>query len=39
MFFFTLSNANVKFLEQQLLLQAYTTAKVLPTTYCVEVID
>lgn len=39
MFFFTLSNANVKFLKQKILLQAYIMAKTLHTTCQVEVID
>lgn len=37
--FFTLSNANVRFLEQQLLWQAYTIAETLSNTHWIEVID
>lgn len=39
MLFFTLSNTNIRFLEQQLLWQTYTIAKNLPTNRWVKVID
>ena len=37
--FFTLSNADVQFVEKELTLRTYTTAEVLPTTKRVELID
>ena len=39
MFFLTLSNADVQFVKEELTWRTYTTAKALPTTKRVELID